>query len=219
MQRRRSLKPFPSRLTARLTLRHAEGPFFSNLPEAVGDHDSNAGTNPAKTHAAIAADPGTAARTRCTRPPADQLFTFLVGQQELLARKSALPIAGKTQIVARLMVEELAFDGIRNAEDVATCLNGYDQTAYPEGTQWSFARFYLPQAFDAGCRPVGDASALCARLARLATLRRFSSGRNGGTVGHWQALGLPAGAAHANMATGGRTKNGTASLASRAPLR
>ena len=30
------------------------------------------------------------------------------------------------------MVEELAFYGIRNAEDVATCLNGYDQTAYPE---------------------------------------------------------------------------------------
>jgi hypothetical protein len=28
--------------------RHAEGPFFSNLLEAVGDHDPNAGTNPAK---------------------------------------------------------------------------------------------------------------------------------------------------------------------------
>lgn len=28
--------------------RHAEGPFFSNLLEAVGDHEPNAGTNPAK---------------------------------------------------------------------------------------------------------------------------------------------------------------------------
>ena len=55
-----------------------------------------------------------------------KLFTFLVGQQELLAQKTALQIAGKTQIVARLMVEELSFYGIRNAEDVATCLNGYD---------------------------------------------------------------------------------------------
>lgn len=89
-----------------------------------------------------------------------KLFTFLVGQQELLAQKSALQIAGKTQIVARLMVEELAFHGIRNAEDVATCLNGYDQTAYPEGTQWSFTRFYLPQAFDAGYRLVSDAALL-----------------------------------------------------------
>jgi hypothetical protein len=58
------------------------------------------------------------------------------------------------------MVEELAFQGIRNAEDVATCLNGYDQTAYPEGTQWSFTRFYLPQAFEAGYRLVSDAVVL-----------------------------------------------------------
>jgi hypothetical protein len=38
-----------------------------------------------------------------------KLFTFLVGQVELLGQKTALQIAGKTQIVARLMVEELAF--------------------------------------------------------------------------------------------------------------
>ncbi|AQV94055.2 hypothetical protein BJN34_09145 [Cupriavidus necator] len=36
----------------------------------------------------------------------------------------------------------------------------YDQTAYPEGTQWSFTRFYVPQAFDAGYRLVSDADAL-----------------------------------------------------------
>lgn len=65
-----------------------------------------------------------------------KLFTFLVGQQELLAQETAMQVAGKTQIVARLMVEELAFYGIRNAHDVATCLNGYDQTAYPEGSEW-----------------------------------------------------------------------------------
>jgi hypothetical protein len=58
------------------------------------------------------------------------------------------------------MVEELSFYGIRNAEDVATCLNGYDQTAYPEGSEWSFTRFYIPQAFDAGYRLVGDADRL-----------------------------------------------------------
>jgi len=49
-----------------------------------------------------------------------KLFTSLVGQQELLAQKTALQIAGKTQIVARLMVEDLAFYGIRNAQDVVT---------------------------------------------------------------------------------------------------
>jgi hypothetical protein len=160
---------------------------FSNLLEAVGDHDPNAGTNPTKRmrlslrirEAAARAGSGTVllfcdeaqryneSEYEWRRDVHDaldrqqiKLFTFLVGQQELLAQKSALQIAGKTQIVARLMVEELAFLGIRNAEDVATCLNGYDQTAYPEGRQWSFTRFYLPQAFDAGYRLVNDAAVL-----------------------------------------------------------
>ena len=100
-------------------------------------------------------------------------FTFLVGQQELLAQKTALQVAGKTQIVARLMVEELPFYGIRNAEDVATCLNGYDQTAYPEGSGWSFTRFYTPQAFDAGYRLVSDADARCGARSRQHTTRRI----------------------------------------------
>ncbi|QDQ82180.1 ATP-binding protein [Paraburkholderia megapolitana] len=167
--------------------RHAEGPFFANLLEAIGDHDPNAGSNPAKRmrvslrirEAAARAGSGTvllfcdeAQRyneneyewLRDVHDALDRqqirLLTFLVGQQELLAQKTALQIARKTQIVARLMVEELAFYGIRDAGDVATCLNGYDQTAYPEGTQWSFTRFYVPQAFDAGYRLVNDAAVL-----------------------------------------------------------
>jgi hypothetical protein len=58
------------------------------------------------------------------------------------------------------MVEELALYGIRNAQDVATCLNGYDQIAYPEGSEWSLTCFYVPQAFDAGYRLVSDADTL-----------------------------------------------------------
>ncbi|SAK79565.1 hypothetical protein AWB82_05206 [Caballeronia glebae] len=89
-----------------------------------------------------------------------KLFTFLVGQQELLGQKHAMQVAGKTQIVARLMVEELVFSGIRNAHDVATCLNGYDHTAYPEESDWSFSRFYVPRAFNSGFRLVNDADTL-----------------------------------------------------------
>lgn len=167
--------------------RHAEGPFFANLLAAVGDPEPNAGGNPSKRmrlslrirEAAARAGSGTvllfcdeAQRyneneyewLRDVHDALDRqqikLFTFLVGQQELLAQKTALQIAGKTQIVARLMVEELSFYGIRNAEDVATCLNGYDQTAYPEGSAWSFTRFYVPQAFDTGYRLVSDADTL-----------------------------------------------------------
>ncbi|KAF7961838.1 hypothetical protein AWV80_28785 [Cupriavidus sp. UYMU48A] len=165
--------------------RHAEGPFFANLLEALGDQDPNAGTNPAKRmrlalrirEAAARAGSGTvllfsdeAQRyndneyewLRDVHDALDRqqikLFTFLVGQQELLAQKTAMQLAGKTQIVARLMVEELAFYGIRNAKDEATCLSG--ETAYPERSQWSFTRFHVPQAFDAGYRLVSDADAL-----------------------------------------------------------
>ncbi len=167
--------------------RHAEGPFFANLLEAVGDPDPNAGSNPSKRmrltlrirQAASIAGSGVvllfcdeAQRyddneyewLRDVHDALDRqqikLFTFLVGQQELLSQKTAMQVVGKIQIVARLMVEELAFYGIRNAHDVATCLNGYDQTAYPERSQWSFTRFYVPQAFDAGYRLVSDADTL-----------------------------------------------------------
>ena len=83
-----------------------------------------------------------------------------MGQEELLAQKISLQLARKTQIVARLMVEELAFQGMRDADEVATCLQGYDRTAYPEGSQWTFSRFYLPASFDTGYRLVDDAHRL-----------------------------------------------------------
>lgn len=160
---------------------HAEGPFFVNLLEAVGDHTPSAGTNSTKRmrltlrirEAAARAGSGTvllfcdeAQRyndneyewLRNVHDALDRqqikLFTFLVGQQEILAQKTAL------QIVARLMVEELAFYGISNVDDVATSLNGYDQTAYPEGSEWNFTSFYLPRAFDAGYRLADDAAVM-----------------------------------------------------------
>jgi hypothetical protein len=89
-----------------------------------------------------------------------KLFTFLVGQQDLLSIKTNLQRAKQTQIGARLMVEELAFSGVRSAQEVATCLNGYDETSFPRGSGWSFTRFFLPQAVEAGYRLADDSQAL-----------------------------------------------------------
>jgi hypothetical protein len=121
--------------------RHAEGPFLANLLEAVGFPDPVSGNNPAKRmllinkikEACTRNGSGTAVlfcdeaqrydenEYEWLRDVHDQLdrlqirlFTFLVGQQELLAVKTAMQHARKTQIVSRLMVEELAFFGIRN---------------------------------------------------------------------------------------------------------
>ncbi len=174
--------------------RHAEGPFFSNLLEAVGYPDPDHGSNPTKRirlinkiKEACAKNGGGTVILFCDeaqryddneyewlRDVHDhldrlqiKLFTILVGQQDLLAIKIAMQCAGKTQIVARLMVDELAFHGIRNAADVATCLIGYGQTNFPRRTDWSFTRFYLQQAVDAGYRLVDDAQVLWEAFAAI----------------------------------------------------
>lgn len=73
------------------------------------------------------------------------LFTILVGQQDLLSIKIAMQCAGKTQIVARLMVDELTFFGVRNAADVAICLAGYG-AAWLDGQRHSPNRGRTPLA-------------------------------------------------------------------------
>jgi hypothetical protein len=167
--------------------RHAEGPFLSNMLEAVGYPDPDRGSNTTKRfrlinkikESCIRAGSGTvmifvdeAQRydgneyewLRDVHDHLDRLqiklYTFLVGQQDLLSVKTNFQKAGQTQIVARLMVEELAFFGIRNAQDVATCLAGYGQTTFPRESGWTFTRFYLPQAVGAGYRLINDAQML-----------------------------------------------------------
>ena len=81
--------------------------------------------------------------------------------------KTALQRAKKTQIVARLMVEELAFFGMRNVRDVETSLHGYDQTCFPRTSDWSFTRFYLPHAVAGGYHLVDDAPVLWEAFERL----------------------------------------------------
>jgi hypothetical protein len=167
--------------------RHAEGPFLTNLLEAVGHPDPDRGSNSNKRVRLI-----NKIKEACSRNGAGtvimfcdeaqrydeseyewlrdvhdhldrlqiRLYTILVGQQELLAIKTTFQKARKTQIVARLMVEELAFFGIRNAQDVATCLKGYDTTPFPRGSDWSFTRFYLPDAVPAGYQLMDEAQTL-----------------------------------------------------------
>lgn len=174
--------------------RHAEGPFFTNLLDAVGYPEPDTGSNQSKRIRLI-----NKIREACSKNGSGiaimfvdeaqrlaeneyewlrdvqdhldrmqiKLFMFLVGQQELYAIKVNMQRAGRTQIVARLMVDELAFFGIRNAEDVATCLGGYGETTFPQGTDWTFTRFYLPQATDNGYEMSQDAQILWDEFATI----------------------------------------------------
>jgi len=174
--------------------RHAEGPFFTNLLDAVGYPDPDRGSNQSKRIRLINKIKEACSRNgsgiaimfvdeaqrlaeneyewlRDVQDHLDRmqikLFMFLVGQQELYSIKVNMQRAGRTQIVARLMVDELAFFGIRNVQDVSSCLSGYGETAFPQGTDWTFTRFYLPQATDSGYALLLDAQILWDEFAAL----------------------------------------------------
>ena len=167
--------------------KHAEGPFFTSLLEAVGCPDPDRGTNSTKRLKLI-----NRVKDACTRNGSGavvmffdeaqrygeneyewlrdvhdhldriniRLFAFLIGQQGLRAVKTAFQQENKTQIVARLMVEELRFQGLRDAADTATCLQSYDTTRFPRGSNWSFTRFFAPLAVTAGYKLADDAQVL-----------------------------------------------------------
>ena len=58
------------------------------------------------------------------------------------------------------MVHELAFRGARNAEDCATCLQGYDLQEFPASSGWTHTRFFFPMAYAAGFRLATEGAAL-----------------------------------------------------------
>jgi hypothetical protein len=105
-----------------------------------------------------------------------ELFVLLVGQRELSAISDDLKRSGKTQIVGRFMVGRAEFFGITTHNELKECLACYDdKTAYPEGTAWSFTRYFFKEAFPTGWR----LSSLSGILWKLFSENRapYSSGR------------------------------------------
>jgi hypothetical protein len=81
------------------------------------------------------------------------LTVILVGQEELIHQRSAFIESKKQQIIGRFMVHEYKFTGIKNIDDIKTCLRAYDlDSEYPENSGWSFTRYYFPEAFPQGNR-------------------------------------------------------------------
>jgi type II secretory pathway predicted ATPase ExeA len=89
-----------------------------------------------------------------------RMITFLVGNHKLLNQRSAFRQAGETPIIARFMVEEIPFHGIRNVREAATCMAAYDAAEFPAGSGWTYTRFFFPLAYETGMRLVKQARAL-----------------------------------------------------------
>jgi len=81
------------------------------------------------------------------------LTVFLVGQQDLLDQRSVFLELGQHQIIGRFMIQQHKFSGVANREDLYECLVGYDEHCeFPEGSAFSFTRYYFPTAYEEGFR-------------------------------------------------------------------
>lgn len=102
-----------------------------------------------------------------------RMITLLVGQPQLLNQKSSFRLGKQTQIVARFMIDEMRFRGLQSADDLATCLAGYDEACFPESTKWSYTRFFMPSAWSDGMRLVDQAAALWSSFEQVHEEARF----------------------------------------------
>jgi hypothetical protein len=81
------------------------------------------------------------------------LTTILVGQKELVHQRSAFISGEKFQIVGRFMSQEYHFKGLETLNDLKICLLGYDDYCeYPLESNWSFTKYFFPEAFNRGYR-------------------------------------------------------------------
>lgn len=81
------------------------------------------------------------------------LTVILVGQEEIIHQRSVFISERKTQIIGRFMVQQHQFSGIESVEEIRGCLAGYDtDCSYPVESDWSFTRYFFPEAFGNGER-------------------------------------------------------------------
>ena len=87
-------------------------------------------------------------------------IVLLVGQEELLHQYSAFQQTQQTQIIGRFMVHQRRFHGLKSERQIKKCLKAYDQAEYPEGSGWSFTRYFYPAVFKSGFRVASYAASL-----------------------------------------------------------
>lgn len=80
-----------------------------------------------------------------------RLVAVLVGQPELTGFRKNYIDRGRTVIINRLMNDAIQFSGIKNQNQLAYVLKGYD-TLLDDIASWPFTRFFLPKAFAGGFR-------------------------------------------------------------------
>jgi hypothetical protein len=82
-----------------------------------------------------------------------QLTVISVGSHELTYQHEVFIQTGDIHLIARFMVRDAPFRGIRNAAELRFVLDGYDaDTEWPEKSGISYTHYFFPQAFAGGFR-------------------------------------------------------------------
>lgn len=94
--------------------------------------------------------------------------TVLIGQPDLRSLKDLTSEADHGAVVSRFFVKEYEFGGVKSEEMLANLLAHFDSDlTYPEGSDWTYSRFFLCKAFDHGWRLKGEAPLLWEALRRI----------------------------------------------------
>lgn len=81
------------------------------------------------------------------------MTTLGFAQPEILHLRSALITTKAYNLIARFLSEPIPFDGCGKRDDLETILGAYDgEKRFPENSDWTYTRFFLPQAFESGFR-------------------------------------------------------------------
>jgi len=81
------------------------------------------------------------------------MTTIGFAQPEILEMRSALLATKAFNLIARFLSEPIPFDGCAGREDLGTILVAYDdEKRYPENSDWTYTRFFLPEAYESGFR-------------------------------------------------------------------
>lgn len=82
-----------------------------------------------------------------------ELFTFQFGRPQIAQVRDDLRRSGQNQLLARFFEDRVCMWGIRKASELKACLGRYDtHTQFPDGTDWTFPRYYFPDAVAKGWR-------------------------------------------------------------------
>jgi hypothetical protein len=93
------------------------------------------------------------------------MTTIGFAQPEINEQRSALFAIKANNIIARFLSEPIFFSGCTSADNLKAILTGYDDLKfYPANSGWTYTRFFLPKAYEAGFRLGNQAEEIWSEL-------------------------------------------------------